>query len=58
MKIGIISGIILGVLLLLISMVSLFVSKRNGIENKWAWWVFLLGIAAIITAIVNSFALL
>ncbi|WP_157800111.1 hypothetical protein [Sporolactobacillus pectinivorans] len=58
MEIGIILGLILGALLLIIGIVSLLVCKLKSIENKWAWWVILFGCCAIITAIVNSFALL
>lgn len=58
MKIGIISGMIFGILLLIISFVSLLVSKRKGEENKWARWVILFGCCAIISAIINSFAFL
>ncbi|MGE8203628.1 hypothetical protein ACQKP0_03615 [Heyndrickxia sp. NPDC080065] len=48
----------MAIVLLIISFVSLLVSKRKGIENKWARWVILLGCCAIITAIINSFAFL
>ncbi|MGE6256332.1 hypothetical protein ACQKCU_00265 [Heyndrickxia sporothermodurans] len=58
MKIGIISGMIFGILLLIISFVSLLVSKRKGVENKWARWGILFGCCAIISAITNSFAFL
>ncbi len=58
MKIGIISELILGILVLIISFVSLFISRRKGTENKWARWVILFGCCAIITAIVNTFAFL
>lgn len=55
---GTILGAISGVLLLIIGIVSLLVSKLKNTENKWAWWVILFGCSAIMTAIVNSFALL
>ncbi|WP_167815127.1 hypothetical protein [Sporolactobacillus shoreae] len=58
MEIGPILGMILGVLLLIVGIVSLLIGKFKSTENKWAWWVILFGCSAIMTAIVNSFALL
>ncbi|MBB2482893.1 MULTISPECIES: hypothetical protein [Heyndrickxia] len=53
MEISSLINMIFGVLLVIISFVSLLVSKRKGRKNKWAGWVILIGSCAIITAVVN-----
>ncbi|MGE7672872.1 hypothetical protein ACQKMV_04695 [Lysinibacillus sp. NPDC094403] len=50
MIIGIISGAVLGVILLLSSMISIWNSKKKQQENRYAVWIMVAGFIALITA--------
>ena len=54
MKIGIICGCILGIILLLIGFIGLIISHLKKKTVKWALWVAVAGISALITAGANA----
>jgi len=50
MMIGIITGAILGVILLFISFILVWVGKRKQEENQYAIWIMVAGLLALITS--------
>ncbi|MEY9973001.1 hypothetical protein ABH966_003385 [Lysinibacillus sp. RC46] len=54
MIIGIITGAVLGVVLLLISMILFWISKRRQEESPYAIWILAAGLLALITSGSNA----
>ena len=54
MKIGIIIGYILAIILIIVSLIGLLFSKKQNESSKWALWVMLAGVIALLTAGVNT----
>ncbi|MFJ6210536.1 hypothetical protein [Lysinibacillus sp. NPDC092081] len=54
MIIGIITGAVLGVILLLISIILIWISKRKQEENRYAIWSMIAGFLALITSGSNA----
>jgi len=50
MMIGIITGAIIGVILLFISFILIWVGKRKQEENQYAIWIMVAGLLALITS--------
>ncbi|MFD3445723.1 hypothetical protein ACFDTO_14090 [Microbacteriaceae bacterium 4G12] len=57
MLIGIISGFVLGIVLLIVGFIGMIVSKQKSASNRWSGWVMLAGGCAILTAFVNMLVL-
>lgn len=51
---GFIVGITIATILLMTGVIVLLVSKRKVHKNKWAWWLIIFGICALISAAINS----
>jgi hypothetical protein len=58
MHIGFIVGIIVAITAIGIGIVGLISSKKNNSKIKWALWVILFGVLALISAAINSGILL
>lgn len=58
MKIGIISGLVLGVILLAVGGTAFLLAKKKGEKCKWCPWVAMAGACALITAGVNALCFL
>ncbi|WP_336635881.1 hypothetical protein [Lysinibacillus fusiformis] len=54
MMIGIMTGAIIGVVLLLISFTLFWIGKRKQEENRYAIWVMVAGLLALITSGSNA----
>ncbi|MFD4490423.1 hypothetical protein ACQKG6_06225 [Lysinibacillus fusiformis] len=54
MMIGIMIGAIIGVVLLLISFILFWIGKRKQEENRYAIWVMVAGLLALITSGSNA----
>ena len=54
MMIGIITGAIIGVVLLFISFILFWIGKRKQEENRYAIWVMVAGLLALITSGSNA----
>lgn len=54
MIIGIISGAVLGVILLLSSLLLFWLSKRKQEENRYVIWIMVVGLLALITSGSNA----
>ncbi|MGE7910540.1 hypothetical protein [Lysinibacillus xylanilyticus] len=54
MIIGISTGAVLGVILLLISMILIGISKRKQQENRYAIWIMVAGFIALFTSGSNA----
>ncbi|MFF2797539.1 hypothetical protein [Lysinibacillus xylanilyticus] len=54
MIIGISTGAVLGVILLLISMILIWISKRKQQENRYAIWIMVAGFIALFTSGSNA----
>jgi len=54
MIIGIITGAVLGVILLLISMVLFWISKRKQQESRYAIWIMVAGLIVLFTSGSNA----
>lgn len=54
MMIGIITGAIIGVVLLFISFILFWIGKRKQEENRYALWMMLAGLLALITSGSNA----
>ncbi|MFZ4201551.1 MULTISPECIES: hypothetical protein [Lysinibacillus] len=54
MMIGIITGAIIGGVLLIISFILFWIGKRKQEENRYALWMMLAGLLALITSGSNA----
>ncbi|MDN3955899.1 hypothetical protein [Sporolactobacillus laevolacticus] len=54
LEVGFIVGGTIAIVLLIIGIIAVVVSKRKAQENKWAWWVILFGVIALISGAINS----
>lgn len=54
MIIGIITGALLGIILVLISMILFWISKRKQQENQYAIWFMVAGFIALFTSGSNA----
>ncbi|HBI99972.1 hypothetical protein [Lysinibacillus sp. UBA5990] len=54
MMIGIMTGAIIGVVLLFISFILFWIGKRKQEENRYAIWVMVAGLLALITSGSNA----
>ncbi|MFJ7920814.1 hypothetical protein ACIQ6U_13745 [Lysinibacillus fusiformis] len=54
MMIGMMTGAIIGVVLLLISFILFWLGKRKQEENRYAIWVMVAGLLALITSGSNA----
>lgn len=56
--IGVFSGAILGIILLIVGGVSFLSARKKGGKCKWSPWVALAGVCALVTAGVNALCFL
>jgi len=54
MIIGIITGAVLGMILLLISMILFLISKRKQEEDRYTIWIMVAGLVALFTSGSNA----
>ncbi len=53
MQIPFIVGISVAFLLLLVGIIGLIVSKKEGTPNKWALWLIIFACCALVSAVIN-----
>lgn len=53
MHIGYIVGTIVAVFIIICGCIGVIYAKKNQTKDKWAMWAIILGIAALISAVIN-----
>lgn len=57
-SVGFIVGTSISIILLIVGIIILLYSRNKIRKNKWAWWLVIFGICALISGAINSGILL